>query len=110
MPTIQIAIPFPQRHLRQEIKERGGKFQPKSKIWILQDTPANRQLADWIQKPITGPTPEERVTNVLTTTVDLLNALKTSRKYKLAESGDRILSRAKRRRAKRKTETITTLT
>ena len=91
MNTIAVAIPYAKRHLRPEIKERGGKFQPEDKTWILPDNPENRQLVDLVQKPITGPTPQERVTNVLNTTVELLNALKISRKYKLAESGDRIV-------------------
>jgi hypothetical protein len=91
MNTIEIAIPHLKRHLRPEVKSRGGKFQPEKENWILPDNPENRQLVDLIQKPITGPTPEERVKNVLNTTVELLNALNIARKYKLAESGDRIV-------------------
>jgi hypothetical protein len=91
MNTIAVAIPYAKRHLRHEVKSRGGKFQSEKEIWILPDNPENQELAELIQKPITGPTPQERVTNVLTTTVELLNGLKISRKYKLAESGDRIV-------------------
>jgi len=90
MNTININVPFERRNLRAEIKQRHGKFDPTTKTWALIDTPENRQLADLIQRPIAAPTPEERITNVVTTMVELLNAIKF-RHYRLTESGTRIV-------------------
>ncbi len=90
MSTITLNVPYPKRHLTTEIKLRGGKFDATTKSWALEDNQENRQLAEIIQRPSTGPTPEERVRNVAATAVELLNAL-GQRKYRLAESGSRIV-------------------
>jgi len=90
MSYLIIAVPFQKRHLTPEIKSRGGKFDPSAKTWSLKDNQDNRQLADLIQLPLTGPTPEERILNVAKTAVELLNSIKF-REYRLIESGNRIV-------------------
>jgi hypothetical protein len=90
MNTIEITLPYQKRHLRPEIKERGGKFNTETKNWSIPDTAENRELAQLIQRPVIGPTAEDRVTNVASTCVDLLNGLK-HRRYRLVEARDRIV-------------------
>ena len=86
MNTIEINVPFQKRHLTNEIKQRGGKFQSEQKNWILQDTPDNRTLKEMIERRIAAPSQMERVKNVLALSIDLLNSLK-HRKYYLSEAG-----------------------
>jgi hypothetical protein len=90
MKTIEIDIPFQKRYLRAEVKERGGKYNSETKMWYLADTGDNRELIELINRPVTGPTPDDRVANVASTSVELLNALK-HRRYRLVEAGDRIV-------------------
>jgi hypothetical protein len=90
MNTIEVTIPYQKRHLQAQIKERGGKFDPNTKNWVIPDTAENREIAELIKRPVTGPMPEDRITNVANTCVELLNALK-HRRYRLVESGNRIV-------------------
>ena len=92
--TIQLTLPYQKRDLRHEIKQRGGRFNPETKHWTLLDTAENRELAQLIAKPVTGPTTVERITNIANTCTELLNALKT-RHYRVAEVGNRIVIESK---------------
>jgi hypothetical protein len=93
METITIRVPYHHRHLHPEIKARGGRFDSASKTWNLPDTEPNRALAEEIQRPISAPTHEERVQNVLNVCVDLLNSLDGpgKRRYSVAEVGHKIV-------------------
>jgi hypothetical protein len=90
MNTIKLTLPYSKRDLRFEIKERGGRFNAETKDWTLEDTNENRELVQLIQRPVTGPTPKERIGNIANTCAELLNALKI-RNYRVAEIGDRIV-------------------
>ena len=90
MSNLIVIVPYQRRHLTQEIKLRGGIFDSTTKTWTLADNQDNRVLADLIQKPLAGPTPEERAQNNANLAVALLNALRY-RKYRLVESGNRIV-------------------
>ena len=90
MKTVEIAIPYQKRHLQAHVKQLGGTYNPKGKNWIIPDNAETREFTQLIQRPLTGPTAEDRVTNVALTCVELLNAVK-HRRYRLVESGDRIL-------------------
>jgi hypothetical protein len=77
--TLIVKLPYPLRHLLPEIKSRGGRFDSATKTWALSDTTENRLLANQLsaaQPPPPTASPEERVRNIATTTVELLNALK----------------------------------
>jgi len=88
--TIEIHVPFAKRHLTNEIKMRGGKFSSEQKTWSLEDTPDNRALQEMIERPVAAPSPTERVKNVVSLSVDLLNALKI-RQFKVREIGEQIV-------------------
>ena len=90
MNAIEITVPYSKKHLITEIKNNGGKFNSESKTWTLDDNPQNRSLKEMIERRLTGPSQTERLKNVLTLSIDLLNALK-HRKYYLIEAGDRII-------------------
>ena len=90
MNSIQIHLPYQQRHLNSEVKQRGGKFDSRSKLWSLPDTTENREFAELIRRPVSGPTAQDRVGNVAQTCVALLNAL-NHRNFRLIEAGDKIV-------------------
>jgi hypothetical protein len=90
MNTITLNLPYQKRHLVEEIKKRGGKFNRDVKTWSLPDTVENRALTDVIQRQISGPTPAERIANVAQTCAELLNAIGL-RHYRVIEAGDRIV-------------------
>ena len=90
MSNLIVIVPYQRRHLTQEIKLRGGKFATANKTWTLADNEDNRLLADLVQKPLAGPTPEERAHNIANLAVELLDALH-HRKYRLVESGNRVV-------------------
>ena len=89
-PTIELTLPYAKRHLRFEIKDRGGRFNPDTKNWTLEDTSENRELVQLITKPVTGPTAAERIGNIANTCAELLTALKI-RHYRVVEVGDRVV-------------------
>jgi hypothetical protein len=83
--TIRINLPYNYRHLRPEIKNRGGQFDPDTEQWVLPDNLENQALLAQIKsrpKPLASP--QERVASVAKTSVELLNALRVG-EYKLRE-------------------------
>jgi len=93
--TITIALPYQQRHLNTELKARGGRFNPKEKIWELPDNPENRDLVETIKPKSLPAQPGERITAVAKTAVDLLNALKVGEYALIEASTEQVLIRAK---------------
>jgi len=86
-------LPYPLRHLTTEIKSRGGRFDSTSKTWSLPDNADNRLLTDQLIVPSPKPNavPEERVREVATIAVELLNALKLGHFTLCETTSDRVV-------------------
>jgi hypothetical protein len=83
-------VPYSMRNMREEIKARGGRFDPETKSWSLPASAENQALADQIATPPPRPkaTPEERIKTVAQTAADLLNGLKVGT-FRLVEVSPR---------------------
>jgi hypothetical protein len=92
--TFIVKLPYPFRHLLPEIKSRGGRFDSATKTWSLLDTAENRLLANRLstaQSPPPTAAPEERVRNVATVAVELLNGLQIGHFTLCETTADRVV-------------------
>src|SRR5271170_7703799 len=91
--TITLKLPYGYRHLLQEIKALGGRFNAENKSWTIPDCDESQALAIKLSTPLPSPKapPSERVKNIANVSLELLNGLRIGR-YQLTDvSENRVL-------------------